>query len=434
MKILYLGINYWPEETGIGPVTTARCEHLAARGHDVTVCTGLPYYPAWKVTASYRGKAWSRELHNGVNILRSYLWIPARVTTATRVLHEASFLASSLVRALGTDRPHILVIVSPPLGLGLSAWFLSRWWNIPYIFDVMDLQPDAAADLGMLRSSRVIRILYRLEVMSYRNAALVTTLTEGMRRRIVEKGIPREKVRLVPVAADPDLFETNPQTDGTRFRRSHGLEGRFLVVHSGNMGVKQGLDIVLSAAERTRHDDGIAYLLVGDGAVRELLQQRCAQQGLDNVCFLPLQDRENLHDMLAATDVGLVTQQKTVSDIVFPSKTVTLLASGCPVIGSMNAGSYVAQVLAVSGAAVVVPPEDPDALAAAVTRLRGDPARLAAMRAAGKRFAGRTWHRDSIYAVLEQCLNAAARHHSLDSPPPAVPAEYSAKITGNIER
>jgi colanic acid biosynthesis glycosyl transferase WcaI len=134
------------------------------------------------------------------------------------------------------------------------------------------------------------------------------------------------------------------------------------------------------------------------------------------------------------SDIGLITQQRTVSNIVFPSKAVTLLASGCPIIGSVASASDIARVLSESGAAVVVPPEDPESLADAISSLRREPARLSAMRKAGKLFAQRTWHHDNIYPVMEQYLTAAARHRSLDSPPPAAPAEYSAKITGDVQR
>ena len=197
MRILVLAINYWPEQTGIAAVLTRRCEYLASVGHEVTVCTGMPYYPEWQIDSKYTGKMFSREVRNGVNILRSWMWVPKKVTSAKRVLFEASFLASSLLRAVCSPKPDLLLVVSPPLGLGLSAVLLSRWANVPYVFDVQDLQPDAAADLGMLPRP-VLPVLYRLEAMAYRNAALILTVTEGMRQKIVAKGISASKVAVVP--------------------------------------------------------------------------------------------------------------------------------------------------------------------------------------------------------------------------------------------
>src|ERR1700688_720840 len=150
MRILVLTINYWPEQTGIGAVLTRRCEYLASVGHEVTVYTGMPYYPEWRVHPGYGHKLFSDEERNNVKILRSWIWVPRKVTAAKRVLFEASFLATSLVRALQSRKPDRLLVISPPLGLAVSAFLLSRWTGAPCVFDVQDLQPDAAADLGML--------------------------------------------------------------------------------------------------------------------------------------------------------------------------------------------------------------------------------------------------------------------------------------------
>src|SRR6185437_7454113 len=204
MRILILSINYWPEVTGIGAFTTYRAEYLAAAGHEVEVCTTFPYYPEWKVPKAYAGRLISSEERNGVRILRSYAYVPGRVTAIRRIFHEASFIASSLVRAAARKKPDVLLVVSPPLGLALPAIVLSRMWRIPYVFDVEDLQPDSAADLGML-PSWAVKLLYRLEIAAYRNAGLVTTLTPAMKRKIVGKGIAKEKVALVEPRMDDSL-------------------------------------------------------------------------------------------------------------------------------------------------------------------------------------------------------------------------------------
>src|SRR6516165_61095 len=179
MRILIVSINYWPEETGIGAFTTYRAEYLASVGHDVTVCTTFPYYPEWTVSADYAGRIFSTEERNGVRIIRSYAYVPNPVTSTRRVLHEASFIVTSLMRAIGQARPDVLFVVSPPLGLAMSAIVLSRIWRIPYVFEVEDLQPDAAADLGML-PIWALKLMYKVESVAYRNAALVSTITKGM--------------------------------------------------------------------------------------------------------------------------------------------------------------------------------------------------------------------------------------------------------------
>jgi colanic acid biosynthesis glycosyl transferase WcaI len=407
MHFAFLGINYWPDETGIAPFTTGRCEYLASRGHHVTVFTGFPYYPAWRIPDEYRGRLFRREIRNGVTIIRSWLYVPARVNSMRRILHEASFTASSLVRAVATgngDQPDVLIVTTPPLALSLAAVALSRIWKIPYVQHVPDLQPDAAVDLGMLRPGRVTNLLYRIERIGYRNAALVSTLTETMREKIIGKGIATDKVVLFSDWARSELFSV-PAVGGAQFRRSAGLgDDELLVVHAGNMGVKQGLDVILGAAERSRSDRSIKYLLVGDGAVRARLQNQARSLSLDNVRFMPLLPDSQFLDLLAASNISLVTQQKGVADIVFPSKVITLMSSARAIVASVSAGSEVARVLKKADAGELVAPEDPGALHDAIMTLRAEPARRMTMGANGRRFAEHFWEKQNTLAVLESSL------------------------------
>jgi colanic acid biosynthesis glycosyl transferase WcaI len=414
MRILVLTINYWPEQTGIGAVLTHRCEYLASQGHEVTVCTAVPYYPEWRIHPGYTGKLFFSEERNGVNILRSWLWVPRKVTSAKRIAFETSFLASSLLRAIRKRKPDVLLVTSPPLGLGISAVLLSRWWKVPYVFDVQDLQPDAAADLRMLPGP-VLPLLYRLEAMAYRNAALISTVTEGMRNKIIVKGTPADKVVVVPPTADSSLFDVGTLISGDEFRRKHNLGGRFVVGHCGNMGVKQGLDLVLDAAVRLKEQRDLVFLLAGDGAKKASLEQRAAALGLDNVRFLPLQDTPTFLEMLAAMDVGLIVQRPTVSDIVFPSKTVTLLSAARPVIAAVNDNSEIGVVIQNSRGGVVVEPEGPHALADAAQIFLSDPEKRFAMGEYGRQYALQHWEKNRVLSAFENHLIETASHADHDA-------------------
>jgi colanic acid biosynthesis glycosyl transferase WcaI len=380
----------------------------------------MPYYPEWQVSPDYTGKLFLREEHKGVTILRSWIWVPKKVTSAKRVLFEASFLASSLLRALGSRKPELLLVVSPPLGLALSARILSRWFRAPYVFDVEDLQPDAAADLGMLPRP-VLPVLYRLEAMAYRRAVLITTGTEGMRHRIIDKGIPGERIAVVPPPADSNCFRVGGAQQGEAFRRKHGLEGKFVVAHSGNMGVKQGLDLVLNVAMRMQERKEIAFLLAGDGTMRSHLESRAGALRLDNLRFLPVQGQAEFLQMLAAIDLALIVQQPSVSDIAFPSKTVTLLAAARPVVASVNANSEVARVVARSNGGVVTQPGEARALAENIVQLFGDPVKRSRLGECGRRFALEHWDEDLILPRFESHLLK-----SVGEPEPAALAGDSA--------
>jgi colanic acid biosynthesis glycosyl transferase WcaI len=269
---------------------------------------------------------------------------------------------------------------------------------------VEDLQPDSAAELKML-PSRALKFLYKVEAAAYRHASLVSTLTNGMRNRIVEKGVPAEKVVLFEPRVDDSLLGIGPG-EGLAFRQRHKLEGKFLVTHSGNMGVKQGLDVIVDAAALNRADDSMVFLLVGGGAVRERIQRRVAELKLGNVRFLPLLDDADFRGLLAASDVCLVTQQKSVSDIVFPSKIVTYFAAGRPVIASVNPGGEVAQAMRESGAGSIVTPEDAEALLAAIQDLRATDLRRFGESA--QQYAGRRWSSARVLGHFERSLRSVA--------------------------
>jgi colanic acid biosynthesis glycosyl transferase WcaI len=398
VRVHVYGINYWPETVGIAPFNTGLCEALAERGHRVTAVTGLPYYPQWRIDPAYRGRLRADEERNGVRVRRTWLHVPRKVTTLGRVVHELSFTLLSALRLFGAGRPDLIVTISPPLFLGAVSWFLSRLWRVPYVFYVKDLQPDAAVDLGMVGRSlplRVaIRVLYRLERFVYGRSALTATLTEGMRRRIVEKGIAEERVAVLPDWVDAASLAPRPGPNP--FRERHGLGDRFVVLHAGNMGVKQGLEAVVEMAERFRGEDDVLFLLVGDGAARPALEERAERARLPNLRFLPLQPAEDVPDMLAAADVCLLVQKKVVSDIVMPSKLLSILGAGRPVVATARDGTEVARAVRESGGGFVVPPENLQALAEGVRMLRRDDVLRGEMGRRGRLYAAERWGIEAV--------------------------------------
>jgi colanic acid biosynthesis glycosyl transferase WcaI len=404
MKVLILSINYWPEVTGIGAFTTYRAEYLAAAGHDVEVCTTFPYYPDWKVPPAYSGKLFASETRNGVRIRRSFAYIPSQASSVKRILHEASFITLTMARAAFCYRPDVLLVVSPPLGLAAPAILLSRLWRIPYVFDVEDLQPDSAADLGMLPASAV-KLLYGLESMAYRHAKLVTTLTATMGERIAAKGVPKDKIALIEPRVDESLFDVSPE-EGHAFRARYGIDGKFLITYSGNIGVKQKLDVVIEAAALHRSDDSVLFLIVGNGVDCARIQHRASELGLSNVRFLPLLDELNFRGLLSASDVCLVTQQRTASEIAFPSKVVTYLAAGCPIIASVSSESEVARIALESGAGAVAEAENGAALINAIMEIRKT--NLVKMGIYARAYAIQRWSAEPVLGHLERSLADAA--------------------------
>jgi colanic acid biosynthesis glycosyl transferase WcaI len=400
VRILIYGINYAPELTGIGKYTSEMCEYFTKRGHEVTMITGFPYYPEWKIPEKYRNKIFLKERHNGVTVKRSYLYVPSKVTTKKRILHEMTFILSSFVNLITTGKPDILIAISPPLGLGLTAYMAGKLKRVPFVFHVQDLQPDAARDLGMLGEGAFTRLLYKIENYIYERASLVSTISGGMRRRIILKGINPEKMFFFSNWVDTDFIR--PLEQDNIFRKVNGLAGKFLIVYSGNIGIKQGLDTILEIADRTRDMDDIVYLFVGNGAYKESLFKKYKKMALNNVKFLPVQPRDMLPYMLSAADISLVPQQKTVTDIVMPSKLISILASGRAVIASAKPGSEVFNVIKANGCGIVVEPENPEQLFMAVIDLYNNRNKAEEYGRKGRKYATENLSKESILKTFEE--------------------------------
>jgi colanic acid biosynthesis glycosyl transferase WcaI len=269
---------------------------------------------------------------------------------------------------------------------------------------VEDLQPDSAADLGML-PKWATRLLYKVESAAYRHARLVTTLTPSMRQRIIAKGFAADKVELLEPRMDESLMDLLPE-EGDAFRRRFDVGEKFLVTHSGNMGVKQGLDVIVDAAALNRADESVLFLCVGNGAECERIKRRAAELDLGNVRFLPLLEEKDFRGLMAASGICLVTQRNSVSEIAFPSKIVTYLAAGRPIVASVNPECEVAHIMRESGAGKVAAAEDPAALLNAICTLRRDDLRKAGENA--REYACARWSSERVLGELERSLTVAA--------------------------
>ena len=407
MRILIYGINYAPELTGIGKYTTEMCEYLVECGHEVTMVTAFPYYPEWKVCEKYIKRAFLKEDYNGVNVKRSWLYMPSNINAKSRILHEMSFIVTSFFNLISSKKPDLLITISPPLGLGLTAYLFSRFKRVRSIFHVQDLQPDTAVDLGMIKKGALIRFLYRIEKFIYGKASLVSTISEGMRKKILEKGIDSKKVLLLPNWVDTDFIR--PLGRDNIFRKDNDLLGKFLVLYSGSIGVKQGLDTILDVAEMTRNSNEIVYLIVGNGSYRDSLIERHKKMGLPNVRFLPVQPKDILPYMLSAADISLIPQQKTVTDIVMPSKLTGILASGRPAIVGAKPGSQVYKVIKNNDCGIAVEPENAEQMFKAVMNLYNNRVKAEEFGKNGREYALENLSKESILKAFEEKIcNSAA--------------------------
>ena len=384
MRVIVWGINYAPEFTGIAPHSVALCEFLRGVGHEVEMVTSFAYYPTWQKLPEDRGEIYRTDVVNGVPVHRCWHFVPARVSALKRILHEGSFVFTSTLRALTLARPDVYVVISPPLLLGMAAWFAGKWKRAPFVFHVQDMQPDAAVGLGMLKPNWFTRALYGLEAFAYRHAARVSGITRGMLKTFRAKGVPEAKLIYFPNAIDLNSEEPGPSRGEFRKRHGFGL-GEFLAVYAGNLGVKQGLEVLLQTAPLLR-DRRIRLLICGDGAQREVLAARAREMQLPNFSMLPLQAGADYRALLVDADLCFITQQAGAGNSFFPSKLLGLLAESKPVVTVAAPECELALSLAEGKFGVNVPPGRPQELAALLDALASDPQRLAEFGAAGRRY------------------------------------------------
>ncbi len=405
MRLLIHGMNYAPELLGIGRYTGELGAYLASRGHQVTVLTAAPYYPQWRVREDYRPQRWRREWRDGVEVLRAPQYVPARVSGLGRLLQECSFGASCLYwwSTCLLQRPwDAMVAVCPPMTSGLVPGLLARRLAVPLVIHVQDLQLDAARELGILRQPLLLAGLTWLELHLFRQARAVTTISRSMAARLAAKGVPPARLQVLPNWADLDKVRPGPRLNA--LRRELGLTSETVVLYAGNLGEKQGLEVILEAAALTRGKPSIRYLVAGEGAARDRIKLRAQDLGLDNLTFLPLQSNSRLPLLLAAADLHLVVQRQKAADLVMPSKLTNIMAAGRPFIATAGEATELARVTTESRAGLVVPPEDGRALAQAVLGLAGDPGARKEMAVRARRYAEAFWDRERILRQWEELL------------------------------
>ncbi|MEH2263875.1 glycosyltransferase family 4 protein [Nostoc sp.] len=397
MHILIYSYNYYPEPIGIAPLMTELAEGLVKRGHEVRVITGMPNYPQREIYDGYRDQWYVTEQKNGVTIQRSYLRIKSKPNLVDRLLLELSFIFTSLPQAFKGKRPDVIILTVPPLLGILPATILSWFYNCPLVLNVQDILPEAAVRIGLLRNKWMIRTLAVLEKFAYRTAHTISVIADGFRENLVKKGVPVNKIVCIPNWVNVNFIRPLPKQNNS-WISSHQLDGKFIVLYSGNIALTQGLETVIETAVCLRHIRDIVFVIVGESKALQRLQEYCLLHGADNVLLLPLQSREKLPEMLAASDVGLIVQKRNVISFNMPSKIPLLLASGRPIVGSVPANGTAARAIELSGGGIIVEPESPDAMAAAVHDLYTDPIVCARLGHAGRKFAEENYS-------LEQALD-----------------------------
>ena len=369
MKITVWGINYDPEPTGIGPFNTDLCVYLAEQGHDVIMVSTFPYYPWWKKPIEAQGKWFEQSIRKGVKLFRCWHYVPEKPSTLKRLVHELSFLATSTLRMLFLPAPDVYFVVSPPLFLGLGAFLVSRLKRRPFVFHVQDLQPDAALGLGMIKPGLSVKALFALEKWNYARAAAVSGICGGMLDAFARKRVPARKILFFPNWIPDASAPVKADTAIASFRGLYKIGAETpLIAYSGNVGMKQGLEIVIEAAAlgKLKKESSVSvfhWAVCGEGAAKPALEKMIHDQSLEGAVHLyPLQPDERYHALLRETDISLITQQRGTGQFFFPSKLLSILQYGRPVLAVADTSSELARAVDAGKFGLVVEPGDAAAL------------------------------------------------------------------------
>lgn len=413
LRVLFVALNYAPEIVGCGKYTSELAEDLAQRGHQVEVVTAPPYYPAWRIPDGYSGARWRKETLQGVVVHRTPLYVPQTPKGVRRLAHLASFAAAALPPAVSVGRrlrPDIVFAVAPTLAASLSAILAAKIAGAKGWLHIQDFEVDAAFELGLMKGATSKRMALGFERWLLSTYDRVSTISPAMLKRLIEKGVDRTRVRELRNWVDIERTPAFPTT-ATTYRQTLAIPADHTVVlYSGNMAAKQGIEALADVAKRLlSHAAPITMVLCGEGPARPALEAACA--GLPNVRFLPLQPLDQLPELLATADIHLLPQRPEAADLVLPSKLTGMLASARPVVAMALPGTGLADEI--EGCGVAVRP-DAVAMAEAILRLVGDGALRSRLGRGARARAEQHWDKRVIIDALERDMTSVvveARTH-----------------------
>lgn len=368
MRVLVLSQYYYPE-----PVLNVHdmARRLVGRGHKVEVITGFPCYPGGETYPGYHQSPFFAEKIDGVQVLRVPQFPDHSRSALRRAVYYLSFLFTSVVLGpIRAQRPDVIVVYMATLPIGLAGWALGRMFGVPVVQDIVDLWPESVVASGMLTNRLIVRFLYGVAKFIYARAAHIVTVTNGYKRNIMSLGVPETKVTVIYNWMPADEREPGKRDEAEA--RRMGLDGCFVVMYAGNMGISQNIGTVLQAAERLRDLSNVKFALVGHGLQHDELVAYARDKALNNIIFLGRKLAEEMTIYYAIADVLLVhLKPDALSDITIPSKTFSYLPAGRPLLMAVRGEAE--EFMAANKIGIAIPPSDPKEMERAVRWFHAQP-------------------------------------------------------------
>lgn len=386
MRILLLIVQFPPDTNSTGELMSQLCDGLVTYGHEVTVVTTFPHYENFRIWEEYKGKLVKRDRERGMEIVRLFTYAPGNKSMLNRLISYVTFNGlAALTAGFSRARWDIILCTNGSFFTGLTGWLLGKAKDVPFIYNVQDLYPDVPIRAGQLRNPIAIATLRGIERFMYRKADHITVIAPSFRDNLVSKGVPMEKISLIPNFVDTEFIRPLPRANS--FAQQHALSDKFVITHAGNLGYVYDLDTMLDAASLLSSQKDILFLIVGNGVAKPALEKKAHELKLDNVHFIPFQPRESLPWLRASSDVQVSLYKNGAAHDSFPSKIYEIMASGRPLLASSDGDNEIEALVRTTESGLCVRPGNAEHLADAILKLYHDPSLREAMGERGRRYA-----------------------------------------------
>jgi colanic acid biosynthesis glycosyl transferase WcaI len=409
--VLIYTMNFWPEQVGIGKMSSELAHYLAKAGWNVSVVTSLPHQPGWEIYRGYQGKFFfSRENWEGIQIKRSRPYVPhvpqaGLMRAWKRIASDTSMPLTGLLPALLGPRPDLIISVPTPLQAAAAAIFLKTIWGCPILNWVQDLIPDVAVQTGMVGKGKAFLLARRLEDFVHRHADCIAVISDGFERNLAAKGVDSSKIVKLPNWIDLKRFDQ--PSDRNEIRRRFGISSGFVLIHVGSVAARTGASTLLSSMSLLRDRPEIELVFVGGGNQRRPIEESAKALGLGRVRFLgEVERQEDVIDLVFAADLTVLSQKATVTDSVVPSKLLTYMAGRRPVLASVNPESEAASVIRISQGGMVTAPENEMAFADAILFLQREAGLRSTLGEAGRSYVEQYCEYSQVLGKFEAVLRS----------------------------
>lgn len=408
-RVLIYSQTFSPDHSGISIYASDFAFYCAENGHDVDVITGFPFYPQWQKRKEDKGKLFATETIRQVTVHRGYLYVPHNPSSLQRILHELSLVFFALLNSFRVKRPDVIVVFSTPVLLGVLAAFMNLFWRRKLVINVQDFQVEAAYSLGMLKGSLMLKVINRLELWSYHQADYVSSISGSMLDLLRDrKKLPEEKILFWPNWIHNDQKTLDKPTPGL-FRQKFGFSpATRLIGYAGNVGKKQGLDVLLDTATSFAANPDVMFLIIGEGADLERLKEYAAEKAITNVRFMPFLNPQEYLTFLTDVDAVFIAQVKVPFDIYFPSKLLGIMAMGQLLIVNADANSELYKTTKKNALALVSDYGDLTTLRNQVERVLANDPSIDEYKAEAEKFVGQFNRKVVLAEVTATLLGTSA--------------------------